>query len=75
MKKYKFDYHKVASAMITNYPLLNAIAKTKVKTIISTGMSSEKEVEKAVNIFKKINVNFHYYIVYQLILPQNKILI
>ena len=58
MKKYKFDYHKVASAMITNYPLLNAIAKTKVKTIISTGMSSEKEVEKAVNIFKKNKCEF-----------------
>ena len=58
MKKYKFDYHKVASAMITNYPLLNAIAKTKVKTIISTGMCSEKDVTKAVNIFKKHKCKF-----------------
>ena len=58
MKKYKFDCHKVASAMITNYPLLNAIAKTKVKTIISTGMCSEKDVTKAVNIFKKHKCKF-----------------
>ncbi len=58
MRKYKFDYHKVASAMITNYPLLNAIAKTKIKTLISTGMSSEKDVEKAVNIFKKHKCEF-----------------
>ena len=58
MKKYKFDYHKVASAMITNYPLLNAIAKTKTKTIISTGMCSDKDVEKAVKIFKKHNCKF-----------------
>ena len=58
MKRYNFDYHKVASAMITNYPLLNAIAKTKIKTIISTGMSSDKDVEKAVKIFRKHKCKF-----------------
>tara|TARA_A100001011_G_C14288595_1_gene835035 strand:+ start:1639 stop:2517 length:879 start_codon:yes stop_codon:yes gene_type:complete len=53
LKSFKFKYHKVASAMITNYPLLEAIAKTKIHTIISTGMSNYQDIDKAVKIFKK----------------------
>lgn len=58
MKKFRFKYHKVASAMITNIPLLKKIAKTKVHTLISTGMSNYKDIDVAVKIFKKFNCKF-----------------
>lgn len=58
MKKFRFKYHKVASAMITNIPLLKKIAKTKVHTLISTGMSNYKNIDEAVKIFKKFNCKF-----------------
>ncbi len=58
MKKFRFKYHKVASAMITNIPLLKKIAKTKVHTLISTGMSNYKNIDAAVKIFKKFNCKF-----------------
>ena len=53
MKRFKFPYNKVASAMITNIKLLELIASEKKKTFISTGMCTMKDIEKAVNIFKK----------------------
>ena len=58
MKKFNFKYHKVASAMITNIPLLERIAKSKVHTLISTGMSTLKNIDNAVKIFKKFKCNF-----------------
>ena len=57
MNNFKFKYNKIASAMITNLPLLEAVAKQKKTTLISTGMCSLKDVDKAVKIFKKISVN------------------
>ena len=53
MKKYKVKYNKIASAMLTNIPLLEAVAKQKIKTLISTGMSSLRDIDNAINIFKK----------------------
>ena len=53
MKRFRFPYNKVASAMITNLKLLELIASEKKKTFISTGMCSMKDIEKAVSIFKK----------------------
>ncbi len=53
MKKFKVKYHKVASAMITNKKLLVEIAKQKKLTFISTGMSTYKDINTAVSIFKK----------------------
>ena len=44
--------------MITNIPLLKKIAKTKVHTLISTGMSNYKDIDVAVKIFKKFNCKF-----------------
>ena len=58
LKKYKMKYNKVASAMLTNLKLLDAIAKQKKMTFISTGMSSLKEIKKAVNIFKRYKCSF-----------------
>tara|TARA_A100001015_G_C14895603_1_gene674272 strand:- start:145 stop:984 length:840 start_codon:yes stop_codon:yes gene_type:complete len=58
MKKFKFKYHKVASAMLTNHKLLDVISKSKVHTLISTGMSNYKNIDDAVKIFKKNKCKF-----------------
>jgi N,N'-diacetyllegionaminate synthase len=42
---------KVPSGEITNFDLLRAIAKTKLPTIMSTGMSELDEVRRAVDVF------------------------
>ncbi|HEX2787471.1 MAG TPA: N-acetylneuraminate synthase family protein [Ignavibacteria bacterium] len=47
---------KIASGEVTNTPLFNAIAKTKKPVLLSTGMSSLKEIDEAVNIIKKNNL-------------------
>ena len=52
IKKFKIKYHKVASAMITNNNLLEEIAKQKKMTFISTGMSTYKNIDNAIRIFK-----------------------
>ena len=43
--------------MITNLNLLEAVAKEKKFTLISTGMSSMKDISNAIKIFKKTNVS------------------
>jgi N-acetylneuraminate synthase len=58
LKKFKTKYNKVASAMLTNLTLLNLIAKEKKLTFISTGMSTMKDIQVAVKIFKKNKCNF-----------------
>ena len=58
MRKFKTKYNKVASAMLIHEKLLNEIAKEKKYTFISTGMSTMKEIEKAVKIFKKHKCKF-----------------
>ena len=58
MKKFKFKYHKVASAMLTNHNLLEIISKSKIHTLISTGMSNYKNIDDAVKIFKKNSCKF-----------------
>ena len=45
--------YKVASFDVVNMPFLEKIAKTKKPVILSVGMSSVLEIEKAVNILKK----------------------
>ena len=58
LNKYKNKYNKVASAMLTNIKLLNAIAKERKTTFISTGMSTLKDISKAILIFKKNKCKF-----------------
>jgi N-acetylneuraminate synthase len=58
MRKFKTKYNKVASAMLIHEKLLNTIAEEKKYTFISTGMSTIKEIEKAVKIFKKYKCKF-----------------
>lgn len=53
LKKFKLKYNKVASAMIIDKKFLDQVAKQNKYTFISTGMSSLKNIEDAVKIFKK----------------------
>ena len=58
MRKFKTKFNKVASAMLTHEKLLKLIAKEKKYTFISTGMSTMKDIEKAVKIFRKYHCPF-----------------
>ncbi len=51
-------YHKIASAMIVDQKFLDEVSKRKKHTFISTGMSSKKDIQTAVEIFKKNNCSF-----------------
>lgn len=44
---------KIASHCVTNHPLLEYVAKTGSPVIMSTGMTTPDEIERAVRIFKK----------------------
>ena len=58
MRKFKTKYNKVASAMLTHKKLLETIAEEGKYTFISTGMSTMKDISKAVKIFKIHNCPF-----------------
>jgi N-acetylneuraminate synthase len=58
MKKFNFNFNKVASAMITNTEFLELVASEKKTTLISTGMCNLSDIKKAVGIFKKKNCPF-----------------
>mgnify|MGYP001292568208 CR=1 FL=1 len=58
LKKYKLKYNKVASAMLTNIELIEKIADEKKLTFISTGMSTLKDISKAIKIFKNRKCRF-----------------
>ena len=48
----KLKFIKISSPDLTNYPLLKHVAKLRRKTINSTGMADQQEIDKAVKIFK-----------------------
>ena len=56
-KDVKLKIFKVGSGELTNIPLQIYIAKKKFPTIISTGMSTFKEVENTIKIVKRFNKN------------------
>ncbi len=58
MRKFKTKYNKVASAMLVHHALLEKIAEEKKYTFISTGMSTMKDIAKAVKIFQKYKCPF-----------------
>ena len=58
LKKFDLKYNKIASAMIVDLNFINEVAKQKKYTFISTGMSSFKDIDKAVEIFRKHNCTF-----------------
>lgn len=47
------DYLKVASRDLSNLPLLESLAETKVPIILSTGMAGKKELDDALSIITK----------------------
>ena len=58
MRIFKTKYNKLASAMIIHTKLLHEIAQERKHTFISTGMSTMKQIENAVKIFKKYKCPF-----------------
>jgi len=58
LKQFNSKYNKIASAMIVDERLLKEVAKEKKHTFISTGMSSFKEIDKAVSIFRENYCSF-----------------
>ena len=58
MRQFKTKYNKVASAMLTHKKLLELIAQEKKYTFISTGMSTMRDIESAIKIFKKYRCPF-----------------
>lgn len=53
LRKYNLKRNKIASAMLTDVELLKLVADEKKHTLISTGMSTMTEIEKAVEVFRK----------------------
>jgi N-acetylneuraminate synthase len=49
---YSPPHHKIASALITNEEMLDAVARLGVHTFISTAMSTWDDVDKAVEVFR-----------------------
>ena len=55
LKLFTPDRLKVASRDLTNLPLLNAMAETKIPMIISTGMGGEEEIDEAFGVITKFH--------------------
>lgn len=51
------DFLKVASRDLTNLPLLEALAETKVPIILSTGMAGREELDRALEVITKYHYN------------------
>ena len=49
---------KIASADLNNHPLLRSAAKTGKPLIVSTGMSTEVEIEAAAALLRRMNASF-----------------
>lgn len=58
LEDYELDAYKVASADLTNHELLEALAKTHVPLICSTGMSTDFEIEESVELLKKLGAPY-----------------
>ena len=57
VRKLKVKMFKIPSGEITNIPLLKYIGSLNKKTLLSTGMSSIKEIDTAFNILLKSGLN------------------
>ena len=58
LETFNVPAYKVASADLTNLPLLDKLAKTMKPLILSTGMSSTEEVNTTVNFLNRRDVKF-----------------
>lgn len=57
LKLFYPDYLKVASRDLTNLPLLEVMAETKIPIILSTGMAGKKELDEALDVITKYHSN------------------
>lgn len=57
LKLFTPDYLKVASRDLTNLPLLESMAETKIPIILSTGMAGKKELDDALEIITRYHSN------------------
>lgn len=58
LQQYDLPFIKLPSAMLTNNELVEACAKSGKKLILSTGMSTEEEIDTAVALIRKHTENF-----------------
>jgi N-acetylneuraminate synthase len=58
LQQFDCNYNKIASAMIVYEELLKMVAKEGKHTFISTGMTTYKDIQKAVDIFIHENCSF-----------------
>ncbi len=58
LRKFKTKYNKIASAMLIHEKLLQTVAEEKKHTFISTGMSTIRQISKAVSIFRENKCSF-----------------
>jgi len=58
LRQFDCPYNKVASAMLTAFPLLEMIAEEKKKTFISTGMHELEEIDTVIDLFRTANCPF-----------------
>jgi len=58
LDQFNIKYHKIASPMIVDADFLKEVAKRKKHTFISTGMSEEENINKAVEIFRDNGTSF-----------------
>lgn len=58
LQQYDLPFIKLPSAMLTNNELVEACAKSGKKLILSTGMSTEEEIDTAVSLIRKHTENF-----------------
>ncbi len=55
LKLFTPDFLKVASRDLTNLPLLEVMAETKIPIILSTGMSGKKRIRRSFRNYNKIS--------------------
>jgi len=58
LQRYNLKFNKIASAMIVDTDFLKAVAMEKKHTFISTGMSTKKDIDQAIKIFKESNCSY-----------------
>jgi len=58
LDRFDIKFHKIASAMIIDTNFLKRVAEKKKHTFISTGMSTEENIDNAVKIFNQKKCSF-----------------